>query len=66
MAHECGKNTSRGLKKFWVGNTEIMAVMLDNHGPNIVFNRNANPSHIIEFIGKNFDLASKTGGPVKL
>lgn len=55
---QCGKNTSSGLKQF--GN--IKAVMLDNHGPNIVFNRNTNPNDIITFIEQNFDLSGKTGG----
>ena len=37
-SHECGQNTSSGLGKF--NNGKILAVMLDNHGPNIVFNHN--------------------------
>lgn len=67
-SHECGKNTSRGLKAF--KNVEpkdtFSVVMLDNHGPNIVFNRSINPEIITKFIQHNFDLAAKTGGPVKL
>jgi hypothetical protein len=57
-SHECGRNTSRGLKSF--GN--LFAVYLDSHGPNIVFNRNIDPNEVIEFIEANFDLSSKTGG----
>lgn len=57
-SHECGKNTSSGLKKFG----DLSCVMLDQHGPNIVFNRKTNPEAIIAFIEANFDLAAKTGG----
>ncbi len=57
-SHQCGKQTSSGLKQF--GN--LKAVMLDNHGPNIVFNRNIDPREVIEFIERNFTLAEKTGG----
>ncbi len=55
---KCGENTSNGLRKF--GN--LSAVMLDNHGPNIVFNRSIDPQEVINFIERNFDLSSKTGG----
>lgn len=61
-SHQCGQNTSNGLKKF--GN--LWAVYLDQHGPNIVFNRDIDPQEIIDFIEGNFDLEGKTGGPVKL
>jgi len=61
-SHECGQNTSNGLKRF--GN--LSAVMLDNHGPNIVFNHTIDPQEVIDFIEANFDLTGKTGGPVKL
>ena len=57
-SHQCGKQTSDGLRQF--GN--LKAVMLDNHGPNIVFNRNIDPREVIEFIERNFTLAEKTGG----
>lgn len=60
-SHQCGKNTSDGLKQF--GN--LKAVMLDQHGPNIVFNRNINPQEVIDFIDRNFNLQGKTGGPVQ-
>lgn len=59
-SHECGKNTSNGLKQF--GN--LSAVYLDNHGPNIVFNHNIDPQEVIKFIEANFDLSMKTGGLV--
>lgn len=57
-SHECGENTSNGLKQF--GN--LKAVMLDNHGPNIVFNQDIDPQEVIQFIYDNFDLSKKTGG----
>lgn len=57
-SHECGQNTSNGLKRFG----DIYAVYLDNHGPNIVFNRDINPQIVIDFINENFDLSQKTGG----
>lgn len=58
----CGSNTSRGLKR--MGN--LSAVMLDNHGPNIVFHDSIDPQEVIDFIEANFDLSDKTGGPVSL
>lgn len=61
-SHQCGQNTSNGLQRF--GN--LSAVMLDNHGPNIVFHHSIDPQEVIDFINTNFDLASKTGGPVSL
>jgi hypothetical protein len=57
-SHQCGQNTSSGLKQF--GN--LKAVMLDQHGPNIVFNKNIDPQEVIDFIERNFDLSKKTGG----
>lgn len=61
-SHDCGRNTSKGLKQF--GN--VHAVYLDNHGPNIVFNKSTNPIEVINFIKANFDLAKKTGGYVSV
>jgi hypothetical protein len=61
-SHECGQNTSNGLKRF--GN--LSAVMLDNHGPNIVFNHSIDPQEVINFINENFELNSKTGGLVTI
>ena len=61
-SHQCGQNTSNGLKQF--GN--LSAVMLDNHGPNIVFHHSIDPQEVISFIDKNFDLHDKTGGLVSV
>jgi len=55
-SHECGKNTSDGLKPFG----KVLAVMLDKHGPNIVFSRDADPADVIRFIEANFDLEGRT------
>jgi ribulose-5-phosphate 4-epimerase/fuculose-1-phosphate aldolase len=57
-SHQCGKNTSDHLEQF--GN--LSAVYLDEHGPNIVFNRSIDPNEVIKFIDENFDLSQKTGG----
>jgi hypothetical protein len=57
-SHECGKNTSDGLASFG----DVRAVMLDRHGPNIVFSRHADPDRVIRFIEENFDLAGTTAG----
>lgn len=61
-SHQCGQNTSNGLAKF--GN--LSAVYLQEHGPNIVFNRSIDPQEVIAFIEENFDLDKKTGGYVQL
>lgn len=60
-SHECGKNTSDGLLEVDSG---IKAVYLDEHGPNIVFNRSIEPRRVIDFIDAYFDLNEKTGGAV--
>ena len=57
-SHECGQNTSNGLKQF--GN--LKAVYLAHHGPNIVFSKDIDPQEVIDFIDRNFDLSMKTGG----
>lgn len=57
-SHQCGKNTSDGLKDYGL----LKAVMLKNHGPNIVFSSSADPGKIIDFINEHWDLSSKTGG----
>lgn len=57
-SHQCGENTANGLKK--IGN--LYCVMLDNHGPNIVFNSDINPKEVIDFIEANFDLNRSTSG----
>jgi hypothetical protein len=56
-SHECGQNTSDGLREVEPG---IKCVYLDNHGPNIVFNRNVDPQKVISFIERNFDLSKST------
>jgi hypothetical protein len=61
-SHQCGQNTSSHLAKF--GN--LWAVYLQEHGPNIVFNRTIDPQEVIDFIEANFDLDKKTGGYVSL
>lgn len=38
----------------------IKAVMLDRHGPNVVFPKNIDPAKVIAFIEANFDLAGRT------
>jgi hypothetical protein len=58
-SHECGKNTSNGLREEMPG---IKCVYLDNHGPNIVFNKNIDPKKVIDFIDRNFDLTKSTDG----
>lgn len=78
-SHECGQNTSSNLRKFaytsegeWVPADEftgesvgyLSAVYLDQHGPNVVFNRSLSSKAVIDFIESNFDLAQKTGGLV--
>lgn len=55
-SHECGRNTSTGLKRF--GN--VLAVMLDKHGPNIVFSKDVDPREVIDFIEANFELEGRT------
>ena len=60
---QCGANSSRNLRD--VGNG-IKAVMLDNHGPNIVFSRDVPASAVIDFIEANFDVEAKTGGLVEV
>jgi len=57
-SHECGRNTSNGLKSF----EGLHAVYLDNHGPNVVFHHDTDPQRVIEFIEANFDLEDKSGG----
>ena len=61
-SHACGKNCSNGLQQF--GN--LKAVYLDEHGPNIIFNKSIDPQEVIKFIDENFDLSQKTGGFVSI
>ncbi len=55
-SHECGQNTSNGLESYG----DIKAVMLEKHGPNIVFNKNTDPNVVIEFIETHWDLERST------
>lgn len=55
-SHECGRNTVDGLKKY----DHLAAVMLDQHGPNIIFNSQIDPQVVIDFIENNFDLTQTT------
>ena len=55
---QCGTNTSQGLKQF----DDLSAVMLAQHGPNIVFHHSVDPQKVIAFIEENCDLSKKTGG----
>lgn len=65
-SHECGKNTSRHLRRVDLEDgDEVKVVYLDEHGPNIVFNRRINPEKVIRFIDTHFDLSAKTGGFVQ-
>lgn len=64
-SHECGKNTSDHLKEYDLGDGhKLKVVMLDKHGPNIVYNREVPAAKVIDFIDRNFDLSKKTGGAV--
>ena len=64
-SHECGRNTSRGLREVDLGDGDKLSVVyLDEHGPNIVFNRSTPANKVITFIDKHFDLKAKTGGLV--
>lgn len=55
---KCAETTSNGLKQFGA----LKAVYLDQHGPNIIFNKDIDPKEVIDFIENNFDLSSKSGG----
>lgn len=59
-SNQCGTTTSTGLIKFGEGTNSIYAVMLDKHGPNIVFNRAIDPKKVIGFIEQHFDLSKQT------
>lgn len=58
---ECGKNTAEGLQSV-SDDGDIWAVMLDNHGPNILFNSSVDPAKVTAFIEENFDLSKTTRG----
>ena len=54
---QCGAATRDGLR-YW--GDKVYAVMLENHGPNIVFPADAHPDCVIRFIEDNFDLTGRT------
>lgn len=55
-SHECGTNTSEGIQVFG----GVGAVMLDKHGPNVVFRSSGDPHEVISFIEENFDLDKRS------
>lgn len=57
-SHECGENTKAGMQRFAGG--VLSAVMLDKHGPNVIFNRAVDPRVVIDFIEANFDLTKRS------
>lgn len=61
-SHECGQNTSDGLEvcREDANGRQLKAVMLDRHGPNIVFHRDYDPDKVIEFIEQYWDLERST------
>jgi hypothetical protein len=59
-SHECGQNTSDGMARFG----PLAAVMLDRHGPNVIFRSDGDPKAVIDFIEANFDLSRATGDAV--
>lgn len=62
-SHECGQNTAQGLTEYTLDNDQkVYAVHLDHHGPNIVFSKETNPSALIRFVEKYFDMSKKTTG----
>lgn len=62
-SHECGRNTSNGMREFRLPNGQsLQAVMLDQHGPNVAFSVDTDPSEVIRFIEENFMLEAITDG----
>lgn len=55
---QCGQNTADGMVD--IKGEEVAAVMLDKHGPNVVFSRNADPERVWKFISENFDLSKSS------
>ena len=58
---ECGINTSNGIMPIHDG---LAAVMLDKHGPNILFKSNIDPQKVIKFIDDNFELSKSTSDSI--
>jgi len=61
-SHDCGQNTANGMKvgTFYGGKLTIGAVMLDKHGPNILFKTTQDPELVCRWIDEHFDLAGST------
>lgn len=65
-SHGCGENTSKHLRPVDIKSSQdrypqrVKAVMLDKHGPNIVFNQDVDPQLVINFIEENWDLERST------
>ncbi len=64
--HECGSincgiNTSQGIQTVQLDGFTIGVVMLDNHGPNILFRGGDDPDEIVRYIEATFDLSRHTG-----
>jgi len=60
-SHQCGKNTSDGMKEFDLGEgVKVKAVMLEKHGPNILFRSSDDPQKVIDFIKRNFNFDAST------
>ena len=55
-SHECGENTRNGMRRFG----DLAAVMLDRHGPNVLFHRRIDPARVIAFMEENFDLTRRS------
>lgn len=55
-SHECGRNTADGMQRFG----PVAAVMLDQHGPNVIFRSDGDPQDVIDFIDRHFDLTART------
>ncbi len=60
-SHECGKNTSQGLRVIDYKGAWFKVVYLEGHGPNIVFSKDQNPQAIMDYIDSTFDLSVSTG-----
>lgn len=56
---QCADNTVRGMMRFGTSGN-IVAVMLEKHGPNILFNDYTNVEELCQFIDRNFDLSVKS------
>ena len=56
-SEECGTNTSEGI----VIQGNVGAVMLDKHGPNVIFHSSTDPAEVMAFLRANFVLKERTG-----